>query len=84
VDYGCAELGFFKCIKPVSGLNNIILVDIDFDTLDMNQVKVLPTTYDYLSMSERKEPMVVEIYNGSIADLDDRILGVDAVICIEL
>jgi len=61
-----------------------VLVDIDLNTLDMNQTKVLPTTYDYVSMSERKEPMIVDIYNGSIADLDDRMLGADAVICIEL
>lgn len=61
-----------------------MLVDIDFNTLDVNQTKVLPTNYDYLSVSERKEPLVVDIYNGSIADLDDRMLGIDAVICIEL
>uniref|UniRef100_A0A2S2PXV2 Small RNA 2'-O-methyltransferase n=1 Tax=Sipha flava TaxID=143950 RepID=A0A2S2PXV2_9HEMI len=84
VDFGCAELGMFKCIKPVPGLNNIMLVDIDFSLLDLNQTKVLPTNYDHLSMSERKEPLTVDIYNGSIADLDDRMLGVDAVICVEL
>lgn len=61
-----------------------MLVDIDFNTLDINQTKVMPTTNDYLSMIERKEPMTVDIYNGSIAELDDRMLGVDAVVGIEL
>lgn len=61
-----------------------MLVDVDFNTLDENQTKILPTNYDYLSVSERKEPLTVDIYNGSIADLDDRMLGIDAVICIEL
>jgi len=69
-------------LKPVPGLQNIVLVDVDFDTLDLNQAKVLPINYDYLS--DRKEPLIVDIYNGSIADLDDRMLGLDAVICIEL
>lgn len=84
VDFGCSELGLFKCIKLIPGLNNIINVDVDFDTLDINQFKVLPTNYDHISMHERKEPLTVDIYNGSIADQDDRMLGVDAVICIEL
>lgn len=61
-----------------------MLVDIDYNILNINQTKVLPTTYDYLSMIKRKEPMTVDIYNGSIAELDDRMLGVDAVLGIEL
>lgn len=61
-----------------------MLVDIDFETLDLNKFKIEATNYDYLSMSERREPLTVDIYNGSIADLDDRMLGTDAVICIEL
>lgn len=77
-------MGLFKCIKPIPGLNNIMLVDVDYDTLDINQCKVLPTNYDHITMHERKEPLTVDIYNGSIADQDDRMLGVDAVICIEL
>lgn len=61
-----------------------MLVDIDLNILDFNQTKIVPTIYDYLSMSERREPLTVDIYNGSIADIDDRMLGIDAVICIEL
>lgn len=61
-----------------------MLVDVDQNTLDLNQSKILPINYDYLSMNDRKEPLTVKIYNGSIADLDDRMLGLDAVVCIEL
>lgn len=61
-----------------------MLVDVDFNTLDMHQTKIVPTNYDYISMNERKEPMTVDIYHGSIAEHDDRMLGIDAVICIEL
>lgn len=77
-------MGLFKCIKPILGLNNVMLVDVDYNVLNANQYKVLPTNYDYISMHERKEPFTVDIFNGSIADKDDRMLGVDAVICIEL
>jgi len=57
---------------------------IDYNTLDFNLTKILPTNYDFLSMHERKESLTVDIFNGSIVDLDDRMLGIDAVICIEL
>lgn len=59
-----------------------MFVDVDFNILDMNLFKVVPTNSDYLS--SRKEPLIVDVFNGSIADLDDRLLGADAVISIEL
>lgn len=59
-----------------------MFVDVDFNILDMNLSKVVPTNNDYLST--RKEPLIVDVFNGSIADLDDRMLGADAVISIEL
>lgn len=61
-----------------------MLVDVDFNVLDVNQSRVMPTNNDYILMSTRKEPLTVDIYNGSIADLDDRMLGADAIISIEL
>lgn len=65
-------------------INKVILVDIGYDVLNMYQGIVEPTDNDYMMSSERKQPLSVDIYNGSIADIDDRILGMDAVICIEL
>lgn len=59
-----------------------MFVDVDFNILDNNQSKVVPANSDYLL--SRKEPLTVDVYNGSIADLDDRMLGADAVIAIEL
>jgi len=59
-------------------------VDVNFDILNRNQFKVVPTNYDHISMHERKEPLTVDIYNGSIADQDNRMLEIYAVICIEL
>lgn len=61
-----------------------MFVDIDLKILEMNQGKVLPTNYDYLKSTDRKHPLSVDLYNGSIADMDDRMLGMDAVIGIEL
>lgn len=61
-----------------------MLVDIDFEKLKMNEFRTLPTNPDYALMHERNEHIMVDIYNGNIAELDDRILGVDAVVCIQL
>lgn len=76
----------FTCIKRVPGLTNIMLVDIDYDTLYKHQTKVEPTNDDYFSANDffSKEPLTVDIYRGSIEDIDDRMLGVDAVLCVEL
>lgn len=74
----------FKYLKQIPGINNVMLVDIDVETLEKNQSKVVPTNYDFLTTNERKEVLIVDIYDGSIADLDDRMLGVDAIVCIEL
>ncbi|XP_050521777.1 small RNA 2'-O-methyltransferase [Daktulosphaira vitifoliae] len=84
IDFGCSEMGMFKHLKSIVGLEHIILVDIDDFTLEINQNKVIPTNYDYFCMNEKKNPLTVDIYHGSISDLDDRLLGADAVICIEL
>lgn len=84
MEFGCSELNFFLYLKSNHQINNAMFVDIDYNVLETNKGKVMPTNYDYLSSSQRKQPLVVDIYEGSIADLDDRMLGVDAVIGIEL
>lgn len=61
-----------------------MFVDIDMKILEINQGRVMPTNYDYLKSSERKQPLSVDLYVGNVAELDDRMLGMDAVIGIEL
>ncbi|VVC26521.1 Hypothetical protein CINCED_3A017042 [Cinara cedri] len=84
VEFGCAELNLFFYLKPNPQITNVTFVDIDSNILELNNGKVMPTNYDYLISGNRKHPLEVNLYAGSIADFDDRMLDMDAVICIEL
>jgi hypothetical protein len=82
VDFGCAEFGFFPYMKHIPGLHEVVSVDIDREALNYYCCRAAPLNADYLST--RQEPFTVRILAGSIADRDPRLLGTDAVICIEL
>ncbi|KAJ9582044.1 hypothetical protein L9F63_003627 [Diploptera punctata] len=84
VDFGCAEFGFFIFMKNLSGIQEVLSVDVDRQILEHNCCRAAPLNVDYLESYQRSEPLVVRILNGSIADTDPRLLGTDAVICIEL
>ena len=84
MDFGCAEFGFFIFVKDLAGIRELLTVDIDREVLERNCCRVAPLNVDYLNSYQRSEPLVVHILNGSIANLDPRLLGTDAVICIEV
>jgi hypothetical protein len=69
-------------MKHVPGLNEVVAVDIDHEVLNHNSCRAAPLNADYLNT--RQEPFTVRVLAGSIADRDRRLLGTDAVICIEL
>ena len=68
--------------KRLPDLNKIIGVDIDRDALEMRQFLVKPLTTDYLV--PRECPLWVALFEGSVADYDSRLAGVEAVVMIEL
>jgi hypothetical protein len=82
VDFGCAEFGIFPFIKHIPGLQELMTVDIDRELLERYCCRAAPLNADYLD--NRQEPLTVHVFAGSIADRDPRLLGTDAVICIEL
>ncbi|XP_011304597.1 uncharacterized protein Hen1 [Fopius arisanus] len=82
VDFGCSELGFFQHLKNTRGIEEILCVDVDRETLERNKRKVEPLTCDYLST--RDVPLTVHILEGSVTDNDEYLENCDAVICIEL
>jgi hypothetical protein len=82
VDFGCAEFGFFSYLKYIPGLQEVVSVDIDHEVLKHYCCRAAPLNADYLNT--RQEPLTVRVLAGSIADQDPRLLGTDAVICIEL
>lgn len=73
---------FFQYLKKIEGIEEILCVDIDKETLDLNKEKIQPAYEDYLHA--RSNPLKVCIYEGSVIHNDDSLKNTDAVICIEL
>lgn len=81
-DFGCAELGFFKFIKKLYNLHEVLMVDIDKQLLNRYKFFVDPELGDYLK--KRIEPLEVKVFAGSICDPDPVLIGTDIVVAIEL
>ncbi|XP_014214301.1 uncharacterized protein LOC106643607 [Copidosoma floridanum] len=82
VDFGCSELNFSIYLKKIVGVEEVLFVDIDRDTLDRYSPKAKPLYVDYLH--KRSTPLVVRILEGSVNHHDKQLEDVDAVVCIEL
>ena len=82
VEFGCADLNFFKYLKNTSEIEEILLVDIDRVLLEMCKHKIKPLHADYLFT--RKVPLQVKLIEGSVTHSDKSLINCDAVILIEL
>uniref|UniRef100_K1QRK6 Small RNA 2'-O-methyltransferase n=1 Tax=Magallana gigas TaxID=29159 RepID=K1QRK6_MAGGI len=80
-DLGCSECGIVRFYREVPSLHKIQLVDIDQPTLEFNKNLIKPRPSDYIF--KRENPLSIEIYEGSATDLDQRIIGCDAVSMVE-
>lgn len=81
-DLGCSECGIVRFYREVPSLHKIQLVDIDRPTLEFNKNLIKPRPSDYIF--KRENTLSIEIYEGSATDLDQRIIGCDAVSMVEL
>jgi len=79
---GCAECRALHVYRNVDTLQRIIGVDIDHQSLVNNSSRLFPSASDYLA--RRSKPLTVELYNGSLADCDERLQSVEAVTLIEV
>ncbi|XP_023232718.1 small RNA 2'-O-methyltransferase-like [Centruroides sculpturatus] len=83
VDFGSAEGKFFKYIKYLPRVEEIILVDINENIIGNLTYAVRPLPWDYLC--KRDQTLMVRIFVGSVSSPDLNILkNVDAITCIEL
>lgn len=82
VDFGCGELKLFKYLKRIENINHVSAVDIDEKLILNNTYDVKPLLFDHIGGFCKK--LSVDLFCGSIAEPDERLVGVDAVICIEL
>ncbi|XP_058799198.1 uncharacterized protein LOC131668783 [Phymastichus coffea] len=82
VDFGCSELQFCVYLKNMTGVEEVLFVDIDTDTINMYKDRARPLHVDYLH--RRSSPLVMRVLEGSITQPDQLLEDTDAVICIEL
>lgn len=82
-DFGCAEMGFFFTVKNgLEDIEHLLEVDVDREKLIANSARVGPLLVDYIR--RRSRPFVVEIYEGSVTEPSEVLLGTDVVVAIEL
>jgi len=79
---GCAECRALRIYRNVDTLQRIVGVDIDRQSLVDHASRLFPSASDYLF--RRSRPLTVELYNGSLADYDERLQSVEAVTLIEV
>ncbi|CAG2101878.1 unnamed protein product [Medioppia subpectinata] len=82
-DFGCAEGKLMRRFKGLPDIEEIAFIDCDDLSLEMCVNECRPLPYDYL-FAERKTPMKVNVFNGSVAQKDSRLKNFDAITCVEL
>nr|XP_022324036.1 small RNA 2'-O-methyltransferase-like isoform X1 [Crassostrea virginica] len=81
VDLGCSECGIVRFYREVPSIQKIQLIDIDRSTLEAHKNYIKPRPCDYIF--KRDNPLSIEIFEGSATDVDQRIMGCDAISMVE-
>lgn len=63
-------------------LEKLVLVDLNHDLLEHNKYSIRPLNCDYLEKRDLK--LHVQMYCGSVTDLDENVAGCDAVSMVEM
>lgn len=85
LDFGCAEAKLVKVLtsqEQLTHLEEVVGVDIDRELLERNEFRIKPLISDYLR--PRSHPFKVSLYQGSVAEADERFVDFDVIACIEL
>lgn len=81
-DFGCAEGRFFRRLKNLPFAEEINLIDILKTEIDEAASHVAPIPWDLIC--GRFIEMTLNLYQGNVAEPDDRLIGLDALTMIEL
>lgn len=85
LDFGCAEAKLVKFLisqETLPHMEELVGVDINRELLEENMFRIKPLISDYLR--PRSHPFKVSLYQGSVAEADERFVDFDLVACIEL
>lgn len=69
-------------MKQIENINHVSAVDIDEQLILRNLHEVKPLLFEHIGGFNKR--LSIDLFCGSIAEPDERLIGVDAVICIEL
>lgn len=82
VDFGSAECKISRFLVRIPTLQKLGLVDLDQYLLECNKYAIWPSSFDYLE--KRDLPLHVQLYCGSVTDLDTCIVDCDGVSMVEI
>ncbi|XP_068144023.1 small RNA 2'-O-methyltransferase [Drosophila tropicalis] len=82
VDFGCSEMRLFQLMRRIETIEKILEVDIDEDVLKSNLLFIRPLVADFIR--QRKNPLHVDVLQGSVAESSKELQGIDAVVALEL
>ncbi|XP_028394618.1 small RNA 2'-O-methyltransferase-like [Dendronephthya gigantea] len=82
IDFGCSEGKLISQLKRVECVEELVGIDIDHETLEFNKRRARPFSADYLD--PRSKPLTVSLYQGSIAEYDERFINFDVIACVEI
>lgn len=82
VDIGSAELKFFRNLRSINGVQEVVLLDVDEDTLQNSKHRVQPLMADFLL--RRQQPLTVKVVCGDARVYDPLLSGAQVVTLIEV
>jgi hypothetical protein len=83
VDFGCAECKFVPMLRRLPRVREVVGVDLNEGLLEFYSRCLEPLFIDYLE-PRTTTPLDMHLMAGSVAEVDQRLVDVDAVIAIEL
>ncbi|KAI8926186.1 hypothetical protein BC831DRAFT_457830 [Entophlyctis helioformis] len=82
LDVGCGEGALLEILLNDCQFVRLAGLDVDAAALDRCFHATLPSPDDHVSL--REMPVVLDLYLGSLADIDDRLAGFDAIVALEV
>jgi len=82
LDLGCGEAALLEILINSSQLTRLYGVDIDSQCIHDASLNCMPTEYHKSYPRERE--IEINLYHGSLGDIDERFIGVDCIASLEV
>lgn len=73
IDFGCSEGKLISQLKRVDCVEELVGIDIDYETLEFNKRRTRPFSADYLD--PRSKPLTVSLFQGKVQTVHACSLG---------